>query len=125
MITLTNRDIAQAIRLAWSEDRFKRIGPMHASAEFDFQGFKVRCKNDRDSVEIVARKFEKGLPRGFTYIMPGQPGKARRFSIKTFKQFLQDQEPDNAVQYAQLFDWQNMSQEIQQMVRQAADPRSK
>lgn len=93
----------------------------HGRMEFYIDGMTIRCQGTIEAVMAVAAKFNAGVKRSWVTQVPKKPAStARRFSIKAFNQFLMDCEPDNAVHYAQLFDWKSMSPEIQASVRHAA-----
>ena len=94
-----------------------------ADATFLVQGTSLRitCKYDRDSIRNVADKFEKGLPRaGRTEnSIKKAPHnlKLRPFSIKTFRDFIEDLEPENALEYFRLFNPADLPAGVRNTVR--------
>ena len=116
------KQIAKYIRIDYQNSNY-RVLERTAQYEFSIDNLTLRCKANNRAVAALCDRYKKGLPRGGRTqgsLLPGPPNNRGRFSITAFKQFLEDQEPDNAVEYAKLYDWQSMSPEIQASVRWAA-----
>ena len=120
---MNNKAIAQQILTDYHNGDYGVM--VEGWLEFTIDGLKIRCKDRFTAVYAVSEKFRKWTNSKVTQPVPNKPRPVtRRFSIKAFNQFLQDCEPDNAVHYAQLFEWKLMSPEIQASVRHAAGIRS-
>ena len=83
--------------------------------EFKIDGLTIRCGLTYTEVFAVSEKFRKA--RAHPNPIPQPRRITRRFSIRVFKQFLDDGEGENAMEYARLFDLGNLPVEVQALAR--------
>jgi len=65
----------------------------------------ITCDHHRRAVESIAARYERGLPKTLTFTYPSRRGTSRpqRPSARTFLQFWEDDERDNALEYLRLY----------------------
>lgn len=66
----------------------------------------ITCGHHRKAVETIAARYEKGVPKTWTFTYPSArrvAKRAHRPSANTFLQFWEDDERDNALEYLRLY----------------------
>lgn len=70
----------------------------HERAQFIIDGLTIRCNATKSAILSVAKKYRKG----YSHKPPiaGNRAMRRQFSITTWREFIADNEPENAYYYA-------------------------
>ena len=121
-MSMTNKQIAKEIMAQYNDpDRPLSYNRDCTQKVFCIDGLTIRCGVTYSEVRAVADKFEKGLPRGGrtenSVIPAAHNTKWRKFSITTFRDFIEDLEPENALEYFRLFNPADLPAGVRNTVR--------
>jgi len=108
---MNTKQISVAIKgMYQSGDYLVDLSGHVARATFKVDGLRITCDNTLAAVHAVTEKYRKGIR--FENPIPTTPRIQRRFSIALFREFMRDGEMDNALNYAELFNYDSLASEV-------------